>query len=87
MREEDIQLDFPEPHIKERLGWKKPLNSMSKAQKKKNKKFQKALGLGGDDVEMSGGQMNKNRYKIATTNVTIQLSSEYIPNYSGTVTI
>ena len=77
MREEDIQLDFPEPQVKERLGWKKPLNS--KAQKKKNKKFQKALGLGGDDVEMSGGQMNKNRYKIATTNVRIlQSSSKYL---------
>ena len=61
LREEDIQLDFPEVNKgSNRVGVKK---SLSKQQKKKQKGFQKALVRGADDVDMGGGISSvKNRY-------------------------
>jgi hypothetical protein len=62
LREEDIQLDFPEVQKgSNRVGVKKGL---SQQQKKKQKGYQKALARGAEDVDMGGGINfgGKNRY-------------------------
>jgi hypothetical protein len=55
--EDNFAVDKRVTHQKDvhsRLGWKKP-NNLSKHQKKKQKKLQKTIALGGVDVDMGLG--------------------------------